>query len=50
MTPRRRKLTLTVHVIVSVGWVGGVASSLALAIAGVGSRDTELVRDAYLRP
>ena len=48
LAPRLRKLTLTTHVTASVGWAGAVASFLALAIAGVGSQDSELVRAAYL--
>jgi hypothetical protein len=48
LAPRLRKLTLTTHVTASVGWAGAVASFLALAIAGVGSRNAELVRAAYL--
>ena len=48
MTPRLRKLTLTAHVVSSVGWLGAVACSLALAIAGLTSRDAQMVRAAYL--
>ena len=43
-----RKLALTVHVTSSVGWLGAVASSLALAVAGVASDDAQTVRGAYL--
>lgn len=43
-----RKLTLTAHVTCSVGWVGAVAVFLALSVAGLASRDAELVRAAYL--
>ena len=46
--PRPRKLALTAHVTSSVGWVGAVASSLALAIAGLVSEDPQTVRGAYL--
>ena len=48
MTVSVRKLALTTHVTVSVGWVGAVAGFLALAIAGVASQDGQLVRSAYL--
>jgi hypothetical protein len=48
MTPGLRKLALTTHVTSSVGWVGAVAAFLALAIAGVGSQDAQIVRAAYL--
>jgi acid phosphatase family membrane protein YuiD len=43
-----RKFALTVHVIVSVGWAGGVAAFLALAVAGLVSTDIQLVRASYL--
>lgn len=48
MRPGLRKLTLTVHVTCSVGWVGAVAASLALGIAGLTSPDEQAVRAAYL--
>jgi hypothetical protein len=48
MTPRLRKLALTVHVTFSVGWLGAVAAFLALAIAGLTSQDAQMVRAAYL--
>ena len=48
MTPGLRKFALTTHVTSSVGWVGAVAAFLALAIAGVGSQDAQIVRAAYL--
>lgn len=48
MTPALSKLNLTVHVSSSVGWFGAVAGFLALAIAGLTSRDVQLVRAAYL--
>ena len=48
MTPRLRKLTLTTHVTISVGWLGAVVAYLALAIAGLASGDPDLVRAAYL--
>ena len=43
-----RKLTLTVHVVSSVGWLGAVAAFLALAVAGLRSSDEQVVRGAYL--
>ena len=46
--PRRRKLALTAHVSSSVGWLGAVATSLALAVAGLVSENAETVRGAYL--
>ena len=43
-----RKFTLTAHITASVGWLGSVASFLALAIAGAISRDDHTVRSAYV--
>jgi len=48
MTPGLRKFALTAHVTSSIGWFGGVAAFLALAVAGLTSQDRELVRAAYL--
>ena len=48
MAPRVRKLALTAHVVSSVGWLGSVAAFLALSIAGLTSRNAEIVRGAYL--
>ena len=43
-----RKLSLTAHVVSSVGWLGSVAAFLALSVAGATSRDGEIVRGAYV--
>jgi hypothetical protein len=48
MTPRLRKVVLTAHVASSVGLLGAVASFLALAVAGLTSRDDQTVRAAYV--
>jgi hypothetical protein len=48
MTPNLRKLVLTAHIASSVGWLGAVASFLALAVAGLISRDAQIVRATYL--
>jgi hypothetical protein len=48
MTPRLRKLTLTTHIVFSVGWLGAIVPYLALAIAGLASHDAQMVRAAYL--
>ncbi|GAB3836399.1 DUF2269 domain-containing protein [Dactylosporangium cerinum] len=48
MAPPLRKAMLTVHVAASVGWLGAVAASLALAVAALTSRDVQVVRAAYL--
>lgn len=46
MRQRFRKLGLTFHVVLSVGWLGGVVAFLALALASF-SRDAVLSRAAY---
>lgn len=48
MTLPLRKLGLTAHITFSVGWLGAVAGFLVLSIAGLTSRDADLVRGAYL--
>jgi hypothetical protein len=48
MTPRLRKFALTAHIISSSSWFGAVAAFVALAIAGMISQDTQMVRAAYL--
>jgi hypothetical protein len=48
MTPRLRKLALTAHITASLGWIGADAAFMALAIAGLTSRDSQLVQAAYL--
>ncbi len=48
MSPQTRKLALTAHVVSSVGWLGAVAGSLALAVVGLTSQDAQMVRAAYL--
>lgn len=47
MTSGLRKLVLTAHIAFSVAWIGAVAAFLALAIAGLTSRDVHTVRVAY---
>jgi len=48
MTSGLRKFAPTIHVTSSVGWLGAVGAFLALAIAGVGSEDAQIVRAAFL--
>lgn len=48
MTPGLRKLVLTSHITLSVGWLGAVAGFLALAVAGLTSKNAQMVRAAYL--
>jgi hypothetical protein len=43
-----RKLTLTLHVIASVGWIGAVASFLALAVSGLVNPEPERVSASYV--
>ena len=47
MKPAFRKLTLTTHVVFSIGWIGAVAAFLALSIAGLTSPNPETVRGAF---
>ena len=47
MSPRLRKLALTVHIAASAGWLGAIVGFLALAITGVASDDVEAARSAY---
>jgi hypothetical protein len=48
MLPAVRKFALSMHVTSSVGWLGAVAGFLTLAVAGLTSRDEQLVRASYL--
>lgn len=48
MTPRFQRLALLAHITFSVGWFGAVVPYLALVMAGLTSRDVQLVRAAYL--
>jgi len=48
MTSGLRKLALTAHVISSIGWLGAVAGFLVLAVAGLTSEETGIVRAAYV--
>lgn len=47
LTPAWRKLALTAHVTVSVGWLGAVAGFLALAIIGSRTLDDRIVQSIY---
>ncbi|MEV4422337.1 DUF2269 domain-containing protein [Patulibacter sp. NPDC049589] len=47
LSPRTRRLAVFVHVTSSVGWLGAVAATVALAIAGASSTDPQTVRAAY---
>ena len=48
MAPPLRKFALVAHVASSVGWLGSVATFLALSLTGLFSHDAENVRSAYL--
>jgi hypothetical protein len=48
MKPGLRKFVRTIHVTVTVGWLGAVAGFLALAITGLTSRDFQTVSAAYI--
>jgi hypothetical protein len=48
MRPGVRKLVLSVHVTVSVGWIGAAAAYLALDLATVATNDAPVLRAAYL--
>jgi hypothetical protein len=48
MTPRVRRLALTAHVGVSVGWLGAVASFLVLSIVGLLAQNEQTMRAAYV--
>jgi hypothetical protein len=48
MQPWLRKLVLSIHLIVSVGWIGAVAAYLALDLTTVASDDPGTLRAAYL--
>jgi hypothetical protein len=48
LSPRLRKLVLTVHLTTSLGWIGAVAAYLALDVTATAGQDVQLVRAAYL--
>ena len=48
LTPPLRKLVLTAHITLAVGWLGSVAGFLALAVSGLTSPDAQTARAAYL--
>ncbi|MGQ0684546.1 hypothetical protein [Bradyrhizobium sp.] len=47
MAPHLRRFALTLHVASSVGLLGAIAAFLALAIAGLVSRDAQTIYAAY---
>jgi hypothetical protein len=48
LSPLLRKFVLTAHITFAVGWLGAVAVFLALAIAGLNSKDAQIMKAAYL--
>lgn len=48
MGPGLRRLALTIHVIVSVGWIGAVLAYLVLDISTVTGQDPMTLRSAYI--
>ncbi|HZA26916.1 MAG TPA: DUF2269 domain-containing protein [Actinomycetota bacterium] len=48
MGPRLRKAVFSVHLTVSVGWIGAVAGYMALDVAAATSRDDQVLRAVYL--
>ncbi len=48
MGPRLRKFALITHLTASVGLLGAITGFLALAVAGLTSKDAQMVRAAYL--
>jgi len=48
MTPGLRKLVLTVHLVLSVGWVGAVMAYLALGVSAVSTKDAQTIRAAWI--
>jgi hypothetical protein len=48
LAPGWRRACLVAHIAASVGWVGAVVASLAVAVVALGSPDPPTVRAAYL--
>ena len=48
MRPSLRKFIRTVHIVITVGWLGAVAAFLVLAIVGLTSQDAQIVQAAYI--
>ena len=48
VSPLIRKLALTSHITLSVGWLGAVLAYLVVAVVGLTSADVPLVRGTYL--
>src|SRR6266487_7208905 len=48
MPPGLRKFALTMHLLVSVGWIGVVVAYLALGVAAVTTQEAQTVRAAWI--
>ncbi|MGH3391483.1 MAG: hypothetical protein ACRDOO_21655 [Actinomadura sp.] len=48
MTPRIRRLVLTMHLIASLGWLGAAIAYVALDVTATTGQDVQLVRAAFL--
>lgn len=48
MAPGLRKFVLTLHLALSLGWVGAVVAYLALGISAVTSQDTQTIRADWI--
>lgn len=48
MRPGLRKLALSVHLTLSIGWIGAVVAYLGLGVAAVTSEDVQSVRAAWI--
>lgn len=48
MKPSLRKFMLTIHITVSVGWIGAVAAYLALVFAAMTSQDVPILRSVWV--
>ena len=48
MSPEWRKVWLTVHLALSVGWIGAVVAYLVLGVSAVTSKDAQTIRAAWI--
>lgn len=48
LTPGLRKLVLSLHLAVSVGWIGAIVAYVSLAVAAMSRQDAQTVRGAWM--
>jgi hypothetical protein len=48
MRPSLRKFALTIHIALSVGWIGAVLAYLVLVVAAMTSQETQTLRAAWI--